>query len=357
MSEEAERLRTAFAELTRWQRVEVDVVRMVAAGLAMAVPFAAGVAADRLAEGTIASVGALLLSGSGLAGSVTNRIVDLAVTLLVCAGGVALGTTVGDVSAVEGAAFVVVAILATAFSSIRPSAAKAVTLAQVATVIGVTVSQLGLPETEVVGLSALGGLGGCVLTLLAHGLTRLIVRGPAPEPALPRSWPEDARRWRARLRSLSAWHYPLRLGSCLAVAMAFVVALPTAHATWILLTVILVVQRDHRAALVRTAQRGVGTALGIVLGALMLALLSGWAMVAVVAVIGAVRGHLKLANYTAYSLVMTPLVVIILGLAHEGHTTSLMVERVADTLLGCLISVVVGHALWSRVRWEDAERA
>jgi len=135
------------------------------------------------------------------------------------------------------------------------------------------------------------------------------------------------------------------MGACMAVAAFFVNVLPGSHSTWVLLTVVIVVQPDRHDALTRTISRGLGTVLGVGVGILLLQSVPSWVVVAVVGVIAAVRGHLKTANYTAYSLVMTPLVLVLTSLGHGG-SGEILVERVVDTALGCLISLVVGIALW-----------
>ena len=63
--------------------------------------------------------------------------------------------------------------------------------------------------------------------------------------------------------------------------------------------------------LTRTFQRGLGTALGVVVGGLLLGALPIWATVGIICVVGAARQYLKAANYTAYALVMTPLVAVL----------------------------------------------
>ena len=73
---------------------------------------------------------------------------------------------------------------------------------------------------------------------------------------------------------------------------------------------------------------------------------------AVVAVVGAIRVHLKAANYAAYTLVMTPLVTVLTGLG-EPVSAMLLRERLVDTVLGCLIALVVGYLIWGRVRWTE----
>ena len=109
------------------------------------------------------------------------------------------------------------------------------------------------------------------------------------------------------------------------------------------------VQRDRRAGLSRTFQRGLGTALGVLVGGLLLGALPIWATVGIICIVGAARQYLKAANYTAYALVMTPLVAVLSGLGHQ-LSPSLLGERLIDTTIGCLISLVIGYAAWRRAR-------
>ncbi|HET8970442.1 MAG TPA: FUSC family protein [Candidatus Nanopelagicales bacterium] len=174
----------------------------------------------------------------------------------------------------------------------------------------------------------------------------------ATATAARRSWRADLHAWREQMTTLAGWHYPLRLGSCMVAAEILAHLQAGPHSYWILLTVVIVVQRDHTAALTRTLQRAVGTALGVLLGALLINATPIWATVALIAVIGAVRVHLKVANYAAYTLVMTPLVTVISGLGGP-ISSALLWERLIDTVLGCLISVLLGYLVWRRVRWTE----
>jgi hypothetical protein len=54
----------------------------------------------------------------------------------------------------------------------------------------------------------------------------------------------------------------------------------------------------------------------IVVGYMALGTVPVWVTLAVVGLVGAVRGYLKAANYAAYMLVMTPLVTVLSGLGH-----------------------------------------
>jgi uncharacterized membrane protein YccC len=331
---------------TRWQRVEVDAFAMLAAGLAVALPVAVGMLLDRPAEGLVGSLGALMISSSGNVGRLADRGTELLLSGLVALAGVCAGKELGARSVESSTAIVLVAFVVIALGSLRPAGAKARVQFVVTMIIGSTLAAAPLTTALVAACFAAGAAFGAVLTLAAYGAGRLVLHLPRPDPArTPRPWRADAVAWRARMRTWAGWEYPARMGACMAVAAFFVNVLPGSHTTWVLLTVVIVVQPDRRDAVTRTISRGLGTALGVGVGILLLQSVPSWVVVAVVGLIAAVRGHLKAANYTAYSLVMTPLVLVLTSLGH-GAAAEVLLERVVDTALGCVISLVVGIALW-----------
>lgn len=113
------------------------------------------------------------------------------------------------------------------------------------------------------------------------------------------------------------------------------------------MTVALVVQRDRSAALERTTERALGTALGVVVGWWLLGPIPPALLVGVVALIGACRLYLKSANYTAYALAMTPLI-IVLGGSGSHPDAAFLRERLVGTVIARLISLVVGTLPWQR---------
>ncbi|GGO86137.1 hypothetical protein GCM10011584_07760 [Nocardioides phosphati] len=339
-------VRGALRHATRWQRVEVDAFAMLAAGLAVALPVAVGMLLDRPAEGLVGALGALMISSSGNVGRLSDRGVELLLSGLVALAGVCVGKELGGRSVASSTAIVLVSIAAMALGSLRPAGAKTRIQFVVTMIVGSTLAAAPLATGLLAACFAAGAAFGGVLTLAAYGAGRLVLRLPRPDPArTPRPWRVDAATWRARMRTWAGWEYPVRMGACMAVAAVFVNVLPGSHSTWVLLTVVIVVQPDRRDALIRTISRGLGTVLGVAVGIVLLQSVPSWVVVAVVGVIAAVRGHLKVANYTAYSVVMTPLVLVLTSLGH-GAPAEVLVERVVDTGLGCLISLVVGIGLW-----------
>ena len=344
--------RDVLTEVRRWQRVEINLFRMVAGGLALALPIAVGLATGRIEAGMVAALGALLVSGSGHAGPLRSRIGELLVTCVVGLAGTWLGLELGGGSGWSSLMIVALGVLAVVVGALRPSAAKASVQFIVFMIIGANLAQAPIPSWIVVGYMALGTVLGGALTLLAYGTESLIRDRPGAVRPPRRSWRTDLQDWRRRMGTLAGWHYPLRLGSCMLAAEIVAHVAPGEHSYWILLTVVLVVQRDHDAALTRTAQRGIGTAAGVVLGAFLLNSVPVWVTLAVVGLVGAVRGYLKAANYAAYTLVMTPLVTVLSGLGHPV-SSSLLRERLVDTVIGCLISLLIGYFMWRRVRWTE----
>ncbi|UYY83011.1 FUSC family protein [Arthrobacter sp. YA7-1] len=342
--------RDVIVDATRWKRVELNVVHVVTAGLSLGVPIVLGLVLGDIGAGMVAALGALLVSGSGHVGGLRYRSLELLNTSLAGACGAAAGMLSTVFQPWGGILIVTLAAIATIFGGLRPSAAKASTQAIVFMIIGASLASSAVPIETLLWFFAAGALGGSLLTLLVFGVEyHLLGKTVAEVAPARRSWHKDLGAWRRRMATLSGWQYTLRLASCMIAAQVVAILVRGPHSQWILLTVVLVVQRDHRAGLARTVQRGLGTALGVLVGGLLLGALPIWATVGIICVVGAARQYLKAANYTAYALVMTPLVAVLSGLGHQ-LSPSLLGERLVDTTIGCLISLVIGYAAWRGTR-------
>ncbi|MBO0854276.1 MAG: FUSC family protein [Nocardia sp.] len=337
-----------IADAARWDHVEVDAVRLITAGVSLALPITAGLLGGDLAAGMVAALGALLVSTAGHQGTARECLADVRNTIVAGSAGVLIGMIAGGPRIWSSVVLIAVAVLVAVAGGIRPSAAKAGVQSTIFMILGASLDAGHVPIAQSLGYFALGACVGGLLTLIVFVVEyHVLHRHPLPEPAPARSWSEDLRAWRQRLSEPAGRQYPARLTSCMIVAEVLAHLVRGQHSYWILLTVVLCVQRDHLQALSRTVQRGLGTLLGVLAGALVLTTIPTWAMVVVIGVIGAARVYLKFANYTAYALVMTPMVVVFSGL---GHTLSsgLLRERLVDTAIGCLISLVVGYLPWRR---------
>ncbi|TDQ04883.1 FUSC family protein [Labedaea rhizosphaerae] len=149
------------------------------------------------------------------------------------------------------------------------------------------------------------------------------------------------------------WLFVLRLTVCVTLAELVGIVLSLDHANWVALTVAIVLKPDFGSVFGRAVLRAGGTAVGVVLGAGLLALAPhGWLLVIVMAVVAAMLPVGQVRNYGMFSTFVTPLVIVQLDLANSGSFT-LVVARLVDTAVGCLIVVVFGYLLWPGSRKAD----
>ncbi|MGH8746134.1 MAG: FUSC family protein, partial [Burkholderiales bacterium] len=147
------------------------------------------------------------------------------------------------------------------------------------------------------------------------------------------------RRWRRSLAAAGGWQYALRLGACLAAAGALRSLWPDHHLHWIALTVALLCQRRPETVSVKTTQRALGTALGVVAASTLLAFRpSVWGLVAGIGLLAAMRPFFRGRNYLVYSAIMTPLIIMIMdaGRPPDGRV---LLDRLTATLAGAALVI------------------
>ncbi|MEV1246664.1 FUSC family protein [Nonomuraea sp. NPDC049750] len=174
--------------------------------------------------------------------------------------------------------------------------------------------------------------------------------GPAPTSrALLKRW------WRT-LGTVRGWQYSIRLTTCLAAAEVISLVWPQPNASWIAVTVVIVVRRQLDGALRRAIERAAGTAAGVLAGsAVLLWVPPSWLFVLLVSGLAAVRPVLKERQYTLYATVMTPLVLLLMeGGGRVAPAT--IGYRLADTVIGCVLALGIGYLPWT-VRRERSVRA
>ena len=184
-------------------------------------------------------------------------------------------------------------------------------------------------------------------------LTRTVAWTPATSPeAAPRAPLRE--RARAVLGTLLdqllggrlAWTFTVRLMVCVGVAAVASELLPLQRSYWVVLTVAIVLKPDNGSVFARALQRGIGTTVGAVLGAVILvAIPYGLWLLLPIAVLAAGMPYGRLRNFGLVATLQTPVVVLLVDLlAPSGWR--LAEERLVDTLLGCAIVLLVGYAPW-----------
>lgn len=173
--------------------------------------------------------------------------------------------------------------------------------------------------------------------------------GGAADVSLPGK-PSIAARLRSARRVLTSgtelWGSILRLILCLAVAQGLCIIWQLDRPYLVMLTVAQVMKPDFGSIFGRAVQRGAGTLIGVAIGSLAVAMVPrGEWQILVVLILAAGIPIVMPRNYGLFSIVTTPLAVVLVEL-HVSDSAGLLDARLLDTLLGCAIVLVLGYLPW-----------
>ncbi|MFF5991002.1 FUSC family protein [Prauserella flavalba] len=142
------------------------------------------------------------------------------------------------------------------------------------------------------------------------------------------------------------WIAALRLTLCVALAELVSLLVPVERSYWITLTVGIVLKPDFGSVFGRAILRGLGTVVGVGIGAAVLGIgTSGLGLVVLVALFAAGAAIGKVRNYGILSAFVTPLIIVQMDLT-AGGDWPLVLARLVDTVIGCAIVLVFGYLLW-----------
>lgn len=185
-------------------------------------------------------------------------------------------------------------------------------------------------------------------------LARVISGNWTPPSAPPAPAPGPAARVSARADMLLeqliggriAWTFTFRLMVCIGVAAVLSEVFPLARSYWVVLTVAIILKPDYGSVFARAVQRGAGTIVGAVLGAVILVVVpyGPWLLVPF-GVLAALLPYGKSRNFGLAATFLTPLVVLLIDLLSPAGWR-LAGDRLVDTLLACAIALIVGYAPW-----------
>lgn len=156
------------------------------------------------------------------------------------------------------------------------------------------------------------------------------------------------------------------LALCFGIAVAAKAYFPSPHWFWVPLTVCLVMKPDFGSVFSRALQRVVGTLIGVVLSAAILATVPRGVGIGVVIMVLAfcVPWFMRL-SYALQAVAITPIVVLLIDEIQSGDgTVDLGGQRLVATVIGAIIVIVFGYVIWPRSgrmqlarTWESAMRA
>jgi uncharacterized membrane protein YccC len=153
------------------------------------------------------------------------------------------------------------------------------------------------------------------------------------------------------LRS-SGFRHALRLGATSALGGLIASGEHLVRGYWIPMTVVIVLKPNFGGTLQRSVQRITGTILGALLGALLvLASSEPWLLWAALPVLAFATFALRNFNYTLFSLALTPMVLLMLDIAHP-ITVADSFLRVLHTIIGSALALLSGYFLFPQ--WESS---
>jgi hypothetical protein len=347
-----------LADVLRWSREKhVPMSQIIGSGLGMSIPIAVGVASGHLEIGLMASLGGLALSSAAGNGKLRQQSVLLCYALITGIAAILIGSTVSGHGWLTGAVIIIMAFMAAMIGGMGRAVARSSSMFMVFIIIG---SGLGSTHNvDSVGVTLVFTVGALWTIMVALGLSILfrsigvesispsgpsgsIAGGGKRTPTLR----QQTHHWVRLLRTKTGWLFALRLSLCVAAAemVAALWSQPTSY--WIPLVVILIVQRNHEIMISRAAKRAIGTLAGVVIGSVLLLLYHPeWFLVLAIGVLAALRPFLRERNYALYSMVMTPLIVIVLEFGNDV-SSMIMVYRFIDTMIGVSIAIFLGYAIW-----------
>ncbi|MEU3164746.1 FUSC family protein [Streptosporangium sp. NPDC006930] len=193
------------------------------------------------------------------------------------------------------------------------------------------------------------------LCLAVRGAVELVSGGEVAADQLPyervgyRSRLHDVleQMWRGHLARV----YTVRLALCMGVATTLSEFGWFERSYWMMLTVALVLKPDFGSVFARAVQRVLGTLVGTLIGTLVLVLVPyGPLLLAPIAVCAALLPYGLQRNWGLMSAFQAPLVLLLVDLLTRGGP-ELGRIRLVDTLVGCVIVLVLGYLPWSS-SWE-----
>ncbi|MEU1285049.1 FUSC family protein [Kitasatospora sp. NPDC005856] len=273
----------------------------------------------------LAVAGAVCSVNGDHSGPVGERIARFGGVLLGGSGGLLLGCLAPARGPGQVSCMAVAGLCAGLLGSARAADQLAGLKLMVLTAIGMGLGG-SAPAGDAVAQYALG----CLPMALLIGVAWLRAGRPAFRPRLP-ALPD-----RGRLGAA------LRLALCVGLAAVVAALLRPEHAFWLPLTAALAFRPADPSVVRRVADRVLGTVVGVLAAALLAPHLSGWALVVLALLIGALLPGATDLSYILHTA-LASVIVLVLAVPGPPSDGTVITARLTDTLIACAIALVVGQ--------------
>ncbi|MFS3134267.1 FUSC family protein [Gluconacetobacter sacchari] len=203
-----------------------------------------------------------------------------------------------------------------------------------------------------VGLVMAGGVAAAILVPVLSRGTSSSAAPPSPRVGLA----ARVRRWGRSLRRLSGCQFALRIAIVMALTLSMDALWPDRHGLWAGLTAALLCRRQLERVPVRASQRALGAMLGVLLSCLFLFHApSRGEFILFLSGLGVASMMARARNYMLYSMVATPLIMILVG-GGKVVDGAVLIDRLVFTLAGAIVLVSVNGIVAGLIRIYETKR-
>ncbi len=341
----------------RWSnKGKIETAEVLAASLGMAAPVALGFWTGQPSAGFVAALGALIVGRvePGARLPIHARREAEALGPAICA--MLVVTACGWFAAFRDLALLApIALVAVAGGYSRPLATAATRFVLFAAIMSAIPAAGAKDSLGVLALTLLGAFWTSALSFIfGSGARRKLPRQQAPPPQEPATARQKYQRWTRSLRTLSGWSYAARLVAAMGLGAVANHLWPDHHLHWIGLTAAILTTREPEIVSVRATQRALGTAVGVAAtGTVLRSAIAIPALVIAIGLLAGLRAYLRPANYLAYSMVMTPLIILIIDRG-DLPAAGLLIDRLLATVVGVASVMAAGAVMKLLLRFRSA---
>lgn len=354
------KLKTVLTESFRWSNDgSLNITPTLISWIGMVGPIGYGLFFNNLRFGLLASLGALFMSTNAVGLTIKKRMMDLLIMMVTGAAAIFTGALVERHGWLTVGIVVILSVIAALLGGMGRIAARTSVQFTIFMVIGTGFGaggrfHLACQLAFQFAIGSAWAMMVSVLFILLLKSAKIEMNAAQTARAIP--FKRRFSYWRHTLTHFYGWQYPIRIGVCMGTAEAIGIGLDQERSYWISLTVAIVLHRYLSTALARTFQRGIGTVAGVLLGSLLLlGSLHQAAIVMIAGCLAALRPIFKNRNYMIYSMLMTPLMVVMFSV--DGIVTKdMLFDRLLDTIIGCIISLVLGYIIWPNKKNMERKR-
>ena len=343
------RIRLFLRDSLKWTAVpNFPWSQATGAMLGFTLPILLGILANSSKIGIFVAMGGFALSGEGIGKTIRKQITGSIYTIISGSLAVLAGLLIAKQG--EWAVFILpmTAAIAGLPGGISRPMARASAQFIIFAVIASNFKSAGANIPGVMALFLMGGVWTAVICLAMRGLFK-DVKSYAGDKQSPKYTAKQLfRRWRRELRQLSGWSYAIKLATCLLAAEIFWWEWPNRYGYWVILTVAILVQRNHKQVLPKAFQRFLGTLLGVIAAGIILVWCpSVWCSLVMISLLALVRPVLREGNYTAYVISIVPLIILLIS-QQQPPTSMVLIDRLLATITGCLVTLIFGYWMWNK---------